>query len=214
MTTTEPRTRETATAAPKVDLLAQVGGWQGMLYSTLPVVVFVVANAMLTLPVTIGVSVGVAVALAAWRMWRGEKLASAAGGVIAVGVAGGLVAWTGSARDFFLLGIWVAAAGAVVTLASLLARRPVTGLIWNAVHGNRHDWRADRPTLRAHDLATIAAFVVFAARFVVTQWLYTADATGGLAVAKIAMGTPLTIVMAAVVVWAFRRSSKRLLTSS
>ncbi|WP_281399479.1 DUF3159 domain-containing protein [Saccharopolyspora phatthalungensis] len=37
-----------------------------------------------------------------------------------------------------------------------------------------------------------------------------ADATGWLAFAKIAMGTPLTALALLVVVWAFRRSTKRL----
>jgi hypothetical protein len=55
---------------------------------------------------------------------------------------------------------------------------------------------------------------VFGARFVVQQWLYLNDCTGGLAVARIAMGAPLTILAALVVVRAFRRSSTRLLRTS
>lgn len=79
------------------------------------------------------------------------------------------------------------------------------------MHGGRHPWRANRAVLRSHDLATLAAAVVFGARFVVQQWLYLADATGGLGVARVVMGTPLTVLAALVVVWAFRRSSKQLL---
>ena len=82
------------------------------------------------------------------------------------------------------------------------------------MHGGGHDWRSDRVVLRAHDLATLAAAVVLGARFVVQQWLYVTEATGGLGIARIAMGTPLTIVAALVVIWAFRRSSKRLLPAS
>jgi hypothetical protein len=66
--------------------------------------------------------------------------------------------------------------------------------------------------LRAHDIATLAAALVFGARFVVKQWLYLADSTTWLAVAKIAMGTPLTVLAALVVVWAFRRTTRRLVT--
>ena len=98
----------------------------------------------------------------------------------------------------------------MVVLASLLVRRPLTGVIWNAVHGGAYAWREDRPTRRAHDIATLAAATVLCARFVVTEWLYLADATGPLAFAKIAMGTPLTVPAILVVVWAFRRSTKRL----
>ncbi|ANY10472.1 DUF3159 domain-containing protein [Pseudonocardia sp. HH130630-07] len=203
-----------ATPASAASMLDQMGGPMGFVYSTVPVVVFAAANAFLPLPVTIAVSVGVAVLLTVFRLVRGERFSSAVGGLIAVGVAVGLVAWTGSAKDFFAIGIWAALAGFVVTAVSVLARRPVTGLIWNAVHGNTHDWRADRPSLRAHDIATLAAAAVFGARFVVQYWLYAIDTTGGLAIARVAMGTPLTIVGALVVVWAFRRTSKRLLPRS
>ncbi|GAA4964986.1 hypothetical protein GCM10023238_35790 [Streptomyces heliomycini] len=46
----------------------------------------------------------------------------------------------------------------------------------------------------------------------VKQWLYVHDATGWLAVAKIAWA-PLTVVAALVVAWAFRRTSKHLVGS-
>lgn len=215
--TDEHRTDATARAAAKTTqptILEQVGGPWGMLYSTLPVVVFVVANSLVTLTTAIVVAIAAALALTGFRLLRGEKLMAALGGVFGVAAAGGIAAWTGSAKDFFLIGIWVSLVGAVVLIASLLARRPLTGVIWNATHGGTHAWREDRPTLLAHDVATLAAAVVFAGRFVVTQWLYTADATGWLAFAKIAMGTPLTILTALVVFWAFRRSTRRLVTKA
>ncbi|GAA5066485.1 DUF3159 domain-containing protein [Nocardia callitridis] len=192
-------------------MLDGMGGTKGMVYSALPVIIFVTANAFLPLPITIGISIAAAAALTLWRRLRGEALMSASGGLFGVVAASAVSLWTGSASGFFLIGIWASAAGALVTLGSLLARRPLTGVIWNAVHGGKHEWRADRPTLRAHDVATGAALAVFAARFAVMQWLYVSDATGWLGVAKIATGTPLTVLAALVIVWAFRRSTKRLI---
>jgi hypothetical protein len=192
-------------------MLDQMGGPAGFLYSTIPVIVFVTANAFLSLPLTIGISVATGAALFAFRLVRGEKISSAMGSLIGVAVAAGVVAWTGDARDFFVIGIWASLAGFVVTVGSLLARRPLTGVIWNAVHGGKHPWRENRVVLRAHDLATLAAVVVFGSRFAIQQWLYVAEETGGLGVARVVMGTPLTILAALVVVWAFRRSSKTLL---
>lgn len=199
-------------AAPT--LLDQMGGPAGFVYSTIPVLVFVVANALLPLPVTIGVSLAAGLGLSAFRLVRGEKVASAAGSLLGVAVAVAIVAATGSSKDFFLVGIWGSAAGFVVTAGSVLARRPVTGLIWNALHGGEHRWRDDRPVRRAHDLATLAAALVLGTRFAIQQWLYLANSTGGLGVARIAMGTPLTVLAALVVVWAFRRSTARLVRTS
>jgi hypothetical protein len=199
-----------AGAAPSV--LDQMGGPAGFVYSTIPVLVFVTANAFLPLTATIAIALAAGVVLTGFRLVRGERFASAAGSVLGVAVAVGIVAWTGSARDFFLVGIWASLAGFVVAIGSVLARRPLTGVVWNLLHGGRHDWRAHRPVLRAHDVATFAAALVLGARFLVQQWLYLAEDTGGLGVARIVMGTPLTVLAALVVLWAFRRSTRRLIT--
>jgi hypothetical protein len=200
--------------APQSTLLEQMGGPMGFVYSAVPVAVFVAANAFLPLSATIIVSVAVGLAIAGYRLLRGEALSLAAGGLLGLALAIGIVAVTGSARDFFVIGIWVYLAAFVVALGSVLARRPLSGLVWNLVHGNTHDWRADRRVLRAHDIATLAAAAVSGARFAVQQWLYVSDETGWLGIARIAMGWPLTILAALVVVWAWRRSSTRLLPSA
>lgn len=209
---------EPAGPAPAADrpavpptVLDQMGGPPGFVYSTVPVVVFVAANSVLPLAATVGVSVAVALALTVFRMWHGERFSSAIGGLLGLAAAVGIVLWTGSAKDFFVIGIWAALAGFVVASASLLVRRPLTGVVWNLVHGGKHAWREDKVALRAHDIATAAAALVFGARFVVKEWLYLTDSTTWLAVAKIAMGTPLTVLAALVVVWAFRRTTKRFL---
>lgn len=195
-------------------VLDQVGGPMGFVYSAVPVVVFVAANAFLPLTATIITAVAVGLAITGYRLLRGERFSSAAGGLLGLAVAIGIVSLTGSARDFFVIGIWVYLAAFVVTLGSVLARRPLSGVIWNLVHGGRNDWRADRRVLRAHDVAMLAAAAVSGARFGVQQWLYASDETGWLGFARIAMGWPLTILAALVVLWAWRRSSKRLLPSA
>lgn len=198
---------------PTTSVVAQLGGVSGMVYSALPVVAFVVANALVALPVAIGIAIAIAVVITAWRRYRGEPWVQAAGGLIGVAVAGGIAAWTGSAGGYFLVGIWISAVAAVGVLVTLVVRRPVTGLLWNVLHGNRHAWREDRPTLLAHDVATGVLAVLFAARAVVQGLLYGADATGWLAFARIAMGTPLLALALLVAFWAFRRSTRRLVTN-
>jgi hypothetical protein len=208
----EVSTGPVPTADRQPTLLDHMGGPMGIAGSTVPVVVFVTAGAFLSLSMTIGVSVGVGLAFAGFRLLRGERYSSAFSGLLGVAAAAGLVAWTGSAKDFFVIGIWVSLGGFVINAGSVLARRPLTGLAWNLLHGGTHDWRSDRTVLRAHDTATLATAAVLGARFAVQQWLYDNDATGWLAVAKIVMGTPLTVLTALVVLWAFRRSTKRLVT--
>lgn len=213
----EPPTTPVATGtAPSTtpSVVDQIGGIQGFVYSTIPVLVFVTANTFLALPLTIGIALGTGLALTVFRLVRGERFALAIGSLVGVAVAAAIVAWTGTAKDFFAIGIWISLVGFLVFSGSVLLRRPLTGMVWSLAHGRRHDWRADRPSLRAHDLATLATAATFGARFVVQQWLYIADATTGLGIARIAMGTPLSILSALVFVWAYRRTTKRLLPAS
>jgi hypothetical protein len=200
--------------APQPTLLEQTGGPMGFVYSAVPVVVFVAANAFLPLTATIIVSVAVGLAITGYRLLRGERFGLAAGGLLGLALAIGIVALTGSARDFFVVGIWAYLVAFVVALGSVLGRRPLSGVVWNLVHGGTHDWRTDRRVLRAHDVATLAAAAVSGARFGVQQWLYVSYETGWLGVARVAMGWPLTILAALVVVWAWRRSNTRLLPSA
>lgn len=204
----------TGGGAPAPSVLEQMGGIAGFVYSTIPVLVFVTANVFLPLTVTIGVALTTGLALTVVRLVRGERFALAIGSLVGVAVAAAVVAWTGSARDFFAIGIWISLAGFVVFFGSVVLRRPLTGTAWSVAHGRRYDWRSDRPSLRAHDLATLATAATFGARFVVQQWLYLAEATTGLGIARVAMGTPLSILSALAFVWAYRRTTKRLVPAS
>lgn len=191
-------------------LLDQLGGPWGMVYSAVPVVAFVAANAVFGLGVAIAVAIAVALGIAGVRLVRREPVRPALSGLLGVAVAAGIAAWTGSANNFFLIGIGTSLIGAVVMLTSVVVRRPLTGVLWNVTHGGQYDWRADRPSLFAHDIATLSLAAMFAARFVVQQWLYGSEATGWLAVARIGMGVPLLALVLLVAVWAFRRTTGRL----
>jgi hypothetical protein len=192
-------------------ILDRIGGPRGFVYSAIPVVVFVTADVFLTLNATICLAVTVAVALTVVRLLSGERYTSAAGGLIGVALAAGIVVLTGSAKNYFLVGIWASFAGFVLTAVSVLARRPVTGILWSLLHGGRHRWRTHRAVMRAHTVATLAAAAVLGSRFAVQQWLYLADHTSALGLARVAMGMPLSALVVLIVVWAFRRSRQHLI---
>ncbi|MEJ2885725.1 DUF3159 domain-containing protein [Actinomycetospora aeridis] len=198
--------------SPGKAILAQMGGWPGVVYTNVPAIVFSTATASLPLLTSLAIALGAAIALAVLRLVvRKETLVSASGGIIGVAAAGAITVWTGSARDFFLVGIWMAFAATLVLVATLVIRRPLTGMAWGWLYGTQFDWRGDRRSRRAHVVATAFAAVVFAGRFAVNQTLYLADSTGGLAAAKVVTGFPLTALMGLVVIWAFRRSTQRLI---
>ncbi|WP_432081468.1 DUF3159 domain-containing protein [Streptomyces sp. WAC 04229] len=196
----------------KPSALEQAGGTKGLVYAALPVVAFVLANNYRGLKVAVMASVAVALGIALERLKRKESLQPALGGLFGVAVAAGVSWYTGSAKDYFLIGIWASLGGAVLFLVSVLVRRPLAGVLWNSVTGKGNAWLADRRSRLYYDIATLTLAVIFGARFVVQQYLYETDAVESLGFAKILMGYPLLGLGLLVVAWAARLSDKRLKT--
>jgi hypothetical protein len=191
-------------------LLEQMGGLSGLIYSSVPILVFVLVNSIFSLQPAIWSAVGSAVVIMALQIVRKKPLQPAISGFFGVAVAAFIANWTGSAKGFFLFGIWASLIYGCVFAASVLVRWPLAGVIWNTLNGNSMAWRADRRAMLAYDLATAAWALVFFARFIVQHWLYDQNQTGWLAFARIAMGYPLTALAAAVTVWAVTRAGHRI----
>ena len=190
-------------------LLEQMGGVSGLVYSTVPVVVFVTVNGFFGLQPAIWAALGIALAIVVLRLVRKEPIQPAISGLFGVGIAVFIAYRTGSAKGFFLFGIWSSLIYGGLFLASVLVRWPLVGVIWSTLNNHGMAWRKDQASRFAYDVATITWVLVFGARFVVQRWLYDTDQTGWLAFARIAMGWPLTAVAALVTVWAVRRVTVR-----
>jgi hypothetical protein len=187
-----------------------MGGVSGLIYSSLPVVVFVPVSTTLGLIPAIGAALGVAALILIWRLIRRESAQPAISGFIGVSVSALIAYIVGASKGYFLLGIWMSLFWAVVFGVSILIRRPAVGYIWGWVNSHDRDWRGLRKAVLAFDLATFVWVLVFTSRFVVQQHLYDSDQTGWLGVARIAMGWPLTAVAALVTYLAIRAAQRAL----
>jgi hypothetical protein len=189
-------------------LLDQMGGVAGLIYSSLPVVVFVPVNTAFGLGPAIISAVAVAVVVLIVRLARKESLQPAVSGFMGVGMSA-LIAWyIGAAKGYFLLGIWTSLIWATVFALSVLFRRPAVGLVWSAVNGHGQHWRKVRGAVVAFDIATLTWVLVFGARFLVQHELYNTDQTGWLGVARIAMGWPLTALAALATYIAIKKAQR------
>ena len=187
-------------------LLEQMGGVQGVVASTIPVLVFVVANVAFGLQPALIAALAAGVAIAVWRVTRKQALQPAVSGLFAVGVAAFIAYRTGEARGFYLPGLLFSAACALAFLVSVLVRWPLAGVVWHGINGRGHSWRADPRLLRAYTFASILWTLVFTARVVVQGWLYSADEATWLGIARLAMGYPLVGLALLGTVWAVRRA--------
>ncbi|CAM2732221.1 DUF3159 domain-containing protein [Skermania piniformis] len=186
-----------------------MGGISGLVYSSLPILVFVPANAIWGLAVAIWVALGIAAAILVWRLIRRDPIQPAISGFVGVGISAFIAYRVGDAKGFFLFGIYTSLVYGAVFLLSILIRWPLVGVVWHGINGDGHAWRRDRRAMRGYEIATAAWTAVFAARYLVQSQLYDADREGLLAVARIAMGWPLAALAFGVTVWAVRRAGGR-----
>jgi Protein of unknown function (DUF3159) len=187
-----------------------MGGISGLIYSSLPVLVFVPVSSMFGLMPAIVAALIVAALILVWRLARKESAQPAISGFIGVGFCALIAYVMGESKGYFLYGIWMSLFWAVVFLVSVLIRRPLVGYIWSWVNGHDRGWRSVRRAVLVFDVATITWVLVFASRFVVQRHLYNADETGWLGVARIAMGWPLTAVAALATYLAIRSVQRTL----
>jgi Protein of unknown function (DUF3159) len=189
---------DTTTRITPDRLLAQLGGVSGLIYSSLPIVVFVATSSLFGLLPAIAAAMGVAALVLVWRLIRRDSIQPAFSGFIGVAFCALIAYVVGESKGYFLLGIWMSLLWAVLFAASILIRRPAVGYLWGWATGRDRGWRQVRRAVYAFDIATLCWTLVFGARFVVQRLLYEADQTGWLGVARIAMGWPLTALAALV----------------
>ena len=185
----------------------QMGGVSGMFDSGLPIVVFVIANAIGGLTPGIIAAVAAGLLIFGFRLIRHKPVGQALGGLLGVAVAAYIAHRSGSAGGFFLLGIYSYLVYGGVLLLSMLFRWPLIGVIWEGLNGRGTGWRRDRSLVRRYDLATAVWLVIFAVRYLVQNALLGHDEIGWLAFAKIAMGYPLYIVGIVTSVWIVLRGT-------
>ncbi|MCE3553891.1 DUF3159 domain-containing protein [Pseudonocardia sp. RS11V-5] len=189
-------------------LLEQMGGIPGIIASTVPVAVFVVANVLFSLKPALIAAVVAGVLVALFRIARRQPLQPAISGLFGVAVCAFIAYRTGEARGFYLPGLLYSAALGLAFLVSIVVRWPLAGVIWHAVNGHGQDWRRNPRMLRAYGWASALWALVFAARLVVQGWLYNADEETWLGIARLGMGYPLLGLAIVGTVVAVRRAER------
>jgi hypothetical protein len=194
----------------RTQLVASIGGWQGMLVAGLPAVVFVIVNATAGLRPGIIAAISTGVALTAYRLVRKQSVQQALSGLFGVLIAALIAARTGQARGYFLFGIWQSFVYAVPFVLSVLVRRPLVGLAYEFLDPTPGEdatpWHRRRGLLVAYTIATLIGAALFLARGFVQLALYGDNATGWLAFARIAMGYPLFVLAFGAAWWVVRRA--------
>lgn len=195
-------------------VLDRLGGRRGLVDGAAPPLVFVAANAASGLAglgdvavlVAAGAAAVTAAGLAALRVAEGGSIAGVLRGLAGLVVAVAVASWTGHARDFFLPGMYVDALYAVALAGSALVGHPAVGHAYAVVFQVGRTWRDDRRLRRVMAVATWGWALTYALRVAVQLLLYRLDEPELLALAKLALGWPLTAVAVVLTLRAVRRA--------
>ncbi|MER7456944.1 DUF3159 domain-containing protein [Micromonospora sp. NPDC126480] len=187
----------------------QLGGWRGLLESSIPVVVFVVANIIGDLRPAVIASVGVAVAIAVLRLAQRRPIRHAVNGLFGIAI-GAAIAWrTGDERDFYLPGILYGIGYGLVLLLSAAIRQPLVGWIWSVlVAKGASEWRQDPRLVRTFTGLTVLWGVVWLAKVGVQAGLYLAEQDTALGIARLVLGYPPYVLLLLFTVWTVRRVTR------
>jgi hypothetical protein len=209
-----------ATAAPAVPAtsagrtvwrsLAQRGRISGLVVTAAPTVVFVVADAMMPLTVALVVAGATAVAGFAWRLSQRQSLRGALTGLLLVAACAAVAAVTGQERGFFLIPALIPFVVVAVCAGSVLAGRPLTGVILNRVAGGPAQWRDIAPLRRVYVVSTVVCAAVNVVNAAVQTVFYLANEPVVLAAAHVATGPVFAVIVGVTVVFARRAMPRSL----
>jgi hypothetical protein len=153
-------------------------------------VVFIVANTIAGLDVAAIAAGVVAVALMLERLARKASPVNAIGGLLGTGIAVYIALRTGTAEGFFWPKVVQNAAYGLVFLASVLVRRPIVGLIVQALYQWPSGYTRDPRVRPAFTVATLAWVVLFGVRAVVYTVLILAGKAEWLGAVVLVLGWP------------------------
>jgi hypothetical protein len=174
-------------------LLEAAGGPAGIVESSLPALVFVIAYTASGQDVNVSaaIAVGLTVVIALVRLVRREPARHALSGLIGVAFAAFIATRSGKAENFFLPGLLANAAYATAFAVSIAVRWPLVGVIVGQLDGEGTAWRAHPERVTAFTRASWLWTALFSVRLLVQLPLYLTGAVVALGIARTAMGLPL-----------------------
>jgi hypothetical protein len=195
----------------------QLGGVRGLIESSIPVLVFVILNVVLSASFTglekkhalywaIGGSVASAVGIGVYRLMRKEPIRHAVNGIFGIAVGAYLAYRSGNARDFYLPGILLTFGEVVLCLISVVVRKPLIGYVWGVLaNGGKHDWLQNKKLLGTFQWVTLVWAGSLFIRAGVQFWLYLADEANAIGIVRIVISWPIYAATFLFTIWAVRR---------
>jgi hypothetical protein len=185
-------------------VIEKSGGVSGMLIAAIPTIVFVTVNSLASLHLAIWCVGGAGALVVSWQLIRRRPLRQAWGGLAVAGVCGGVAAYTGDAKAFFVIPLLVPLVAAVACVVSVLAGTPLTGVLFNRLVGGPPAWRRNRRLRAIYTATTLLLAVLNVISFALQAEMYRANQIPWLAAFHILTGPVRPVVIVLTVILARR----------
>lgn len=174
-------------------LLASLGGWTGVVESTIPPTAFLVIYTVAQNTFwSVAISGALSLASIAKQLIQRKPVAQALVGAALIAISAWLALRSpGATKDYFVPGFVTNVAYGSVMLLSILVRWPVIGVIVGFFKGWGVSWRKNRSQLNRFDLVTGMWAAMFGLRLAVELPLYFANQVEALGLTKLFLSTPL-----------------------
>ena len=176
----------------QIDIMKAVGGWRGLAETLLPglvFLVFIITSSNLVLSLMASITVGVVFTVL--RLIQRGVVVQAFSGLVGIAICAIFSGSTGNALNYYVPGFWTNIVSGLVIIVSIVARWPITGLLFGFIRGENVAWRAQPERLKSYLLAAWIVLALFVLRLAVQVPLYYAENLAALGTTRLAMGLPL-----------------------
>lgn len=177
------------------ELRTVFSGRNSFLDAILPPIIFLLVNGLVSFQAAMWSALIVAVVIAIFRISRKQSLVYALAGVASVAVAIGIAWFLGKSEGFFLPGLVSGSMTLLLTIVSLVIRRPMVA--WTSYIARRWPlgWYWHPQVRPAYSEVTFAWALFFAARLLLQFSLFENQDVNSLAVTNFITGWPMTILL-------------------
>ena len=177
------------------ELRTVFNGRNSFLDAILPPIIFILINGLVSFQAAMWSALIVAVVIAIFRISRKQSLVYALAGVASVAVAIGIAWLLGKSEGFFLPGLVSGSMTLLLTIVSLVIRRPMVA--WTSYIARRWplDWYWHPQVRPAYSEVTFAWALFFAARLLLQFSLFENQDVNSLALTNFITGWPATILL-------------------
>ena len=177
------------------ELRTVFNGRNSFLDAILPPIIFILINGLVSFQAAMWSALIVAVVIALFRISRKQSLVYALAGVASVAVAIGIAWFLGKSEGFFLPGLVSGSMTLLLTIVSLVIRRPMVA--WTSYIARRWplDWYWHPQVRPAYSEVTFAWALFFAARLLLQFSLFENQDVNSLALTNFITGWPATILL-------------------